>query len=249
LLRQLLESVTGFFLPRTQSIVVSERRLQVRVRCHIKVIVEHKGEQLHGLVMDMGHKGLRLRLNVALPKGISYPVRANLGQGKVPPVNLTVLWSKAKKDKSGFLHGLSYDAGEAGVRRSWVGALLRELGLQEKHATSRRKYLRVDGRIPVQFLPEADQLEKPQAIEMVNVGVGGLLVRGKRHIAPGTVARVSLGPWEGLGAAGPFRVQVINAKADETGLWCLMALRFQEVDNHVLQQVGRYVVRLLQNNS
>ena len=218
----------------------------VRVRCHLPVQVKHKSTVLNGWVLDMGHQGLRLRLDTRLPKGTCFTMRAILGgHARVPFVNFKVLWSRPQDDKKAALHGVGYDEGEADLRRSWVWLLFRELGLHDKHTTSRRKYLRVDGRIPVRLLP-GPQLPNPPEIEMINVGVGGLLIRSRQALIVGQLGQITLGPWQGLKEVGPYEVDVINVKPDESSaLYCQAALRFVAVDNQLLQKVGRYVVQLL----
>ena len=225
--------------------VVSERRRLVRVRCHLPVEVMHKEQFFGGHVLDMGSQGLRLRIDTSLPAGSVISARALLsGHSRVPYVNFKVLWSRPKTAKHTALHGLAYDKAED-LKKSWVGLLFRELGLNERGAASRRRYLRVDGRIPLQLLADPTYIGSPPPVEMVNLGVGGLLVRCKQPLQPGQVWQVSLGPFQGLPEAGPISVEIISTKPDETGMNCLAAMRFCSVDNALLQNVGRHVVKLL----
>lgn len=247
MLSQLLQHITGFFLPKTDSVVVSERRRLVRVRCHLPVEVVYKEQSLGGHVLDMGSQGLRLRIDSSLPAGSLISARALLsGQTRVPYVNFKVLWSRPRTAKNTALHGIAFDRTED-IKKSWVGLLFRELGLNEKTASSRRKYLRVDGRIPVRLLAPPTFVGAPPPIEMVNVGVGGLLLRSKQPLQPGQTWDVVLGPLGSLPQVGPYPVEIISTKPDETGLNCLAAMRFRSVDNALLQNVGRYVVKLLRN--
>ncbi|CAN0508357.1 unnamed protein product, partial [Phaeothamnion confervicola] len=112
-LRQLLQHITGFFLPRTDSVVVSERRKLVRVRCHLPVEVVYKDQSFGGHVLDMGSQGLRLRIDTPLPAGSVIAARALLsGQTRVPHVNFKVLWSRPRTAKNTSLHGIAFDRTE-----------------------------------------------------------------------------------------------------------------------------------------
>lgn len=246
MLDNLLEGVRSFFLGRSSSDPQEKRRL-VRLRCHIPVQIKCHDKLVSALVSDMGIQGMRVRLGSALKTGQRLPVLHNDSRaGRNQVVNCRVAWCRRLRGERRFSAGLVYDEPKESMRHSWVAALLRELGLDENAIHEQRKFIRAAGVVPVWLRPGPGFTDPPKA-EMVNLGVGGALLRSRQIMRGGLRFEVDLGPHGSLPPVKKLAVEVLHCHSDPAGGGYLVALRFHNLTSEQVRLVGRYVLSLMKS--
>jgi len=247
MLRELLQRVRDFFLPRKAlEQTPSERRQLVRVRCRIPVQIKQQDKTVSGWIVDMGVQGVRLRTQSALKKGLVIPVRATVSQQSTQVwVNCRVMWSRSATDGKYCFAGARFHETRENLRKTWVHRLLRELGLNENSLRERREFIRVDGRVPVRMQSLKEPSSGVQPVETLNLGVAGLLVRTTHPLYPGEQYRCWVGPWGRLPEVGPIPAEVLRSRPDSVGGASQVPLRFLELEESSVRDLGRYVLTLL----
>ncbi len=248
MLENLLDGVRSFFLGRSSSDPEEKRRL-VRVRCHIPVQVKCHDKLVSALVCDMGIQGMRVRIGSAVKTGTRLPVLHNesrAGRTHTQIVNCRVAWCRRLKGERRYSAGLIYDEPKEAMRSSWVAALLRELGLDENTIHEQRKFIRANGIVPIWLRPQPGQTDQPKA-EMVNLGVGGALLRSRQIMKGGQRFLVDIGPHASLPPLKKIEVEVLHCHSDPAGGGYLVALRFHQTGAEQVRLLGRYVLALMKS--
>lgn len=246
--REMLARVKSFFLPQGSRLDPSERRQMVRVRCHIPVQCRPAETTRSGWILDMGLQGMRVRFSSPLKVGSIVPVRATMpGHARPTWVKFQVRWVRALKHNKGYSHGICYAQSADEVKGSWVSVLLRELGLDDRRLHERREYIRAEGRLPVSLeWIAAEQGRAPvPAVEMVNLAVGGVLLRSRLPLYVGQKVRVRLGPAQALPAL-ELDAEVLSDKSDDGAISRLAGLRFTDLQPAQVRVLGQYVLSLLE---
>jgi hypothetical protein len=247
MLRELLSRIRDFFLPKRALMQnPSERRQLVRVRCRIPIQMRLSERTAGGWILDMGVQGIRVRTNEPLKKGLILPVRATLSQqANQVWVNCRVMWSRPASDGKYYLAGARFHETRENLRKTWVHRLLRELGLNENSLRERREFIRVDGRVPARMQSLKDPSGGGQSVETLNLGVAGLLLRTTQPLYPGEQYRCWIGPWGKLPEVGPIPAEVLSCRPDPAGSASQVPLRFLELEEDDVRELGRYVLTLL----
>lgn len=246
MLRRLLTTIRDFFLPRKARLQdPAERRQLVRVRCRIPIQIRVGEKTLSGWVVDMGVQGIRVRTGEALKKGQAVAIRATVSQQSTQAwVNCRIMWARPVENGKHYLAGARFHETRENLRRTWVHKLLRELGLNENSLRERREFIRVDGRIPVRMQSVRDG-GPVQSVETLNLGVAGLLLRTTRPLYPGEHYNCWIGPWGKLPEVGPIPAEVLACRPDPGGSASQVPLRFLELEEDGVRELGRYVLTLL----
>ena len=247
MLRRFLSRIREFFLPRRALLYSpSERRQLVRVRCRIPIQLKVRQRTLSGWIVDMGVQGVRIRLSEMLTKGSTVPIRATVSQQSSQVwVNCRIQWSRNASDGKYYLAGARFHETRENLRKTWVHRLLRELGLNENSLRERREFIRVAGRVPVRMQSLKEPSAEPQPVETLNLGVAGLLVRTTTPLYPGEQYHCWVGPWGSLPEVGPIPAEVLSCRPDPTGGASLVPMRFLELEEDGVRDLGRYVLTLL----
>lgn len=247
MLRQLLRRIREFFLPRKALLQnPSERRQLVRVRCRIPVQVRLEQRTISGWIIDIGVQGIRLRTGEPLKKGLTVPVRATVShQSSQVWVNCRLMWARGVTDGKYYLSGARFQETRENLRKTWVHRLLRELGLNDNSLRERREFIRVNGRVPARLQSLKEPGEGVMQVETLNLGVAGLLVRTARPLYPGEQYHCWVGPWGKLPEVGPIPAQVLACRPDPAGGASQVPLRFLELEEDGVRELGRYVLTLL----
>lgn len=250
MLRALLSRLRGFFLPRSalaQS--ASERRQLVRVRCRIPVQIALAERKVPGSLIDLGSQGARLRSSEQLKVGSEIALRPQLQSAAArAAVSGRVTWSRPSREPRHFLAGVSFGGDKEQLKLTWVGRLLRELGLSPRAERERRDSVRVAGRIPVQLESVQHPIEGKLDVETLDVGVAGLLLRTRKALYPGEHYRCWIGPWNDLPRLGPLSVQVLSCRPDPSGVTMQVPVRLLELEDGTVRDLGRYVLSLLKES-
>lgn len=249
MLLRLLTTIRDFFLPRRAKVEnPSERRQLVRVRCRIPIQIRVGERTISGWVIDMGVQGIRIRTGIPLKKGQAVAIRATVSQQSSQAwVSCRVMWVRTVEGGKHCLSGIRFHETRDNLRRTWVHRLLRELGLNENSLHERREFIRVDGRIPVKMQSLRDG-GPMQSVETLNLGVAGLLLRTTRPLYPGEHYNCWVGPWGKLPQVGPIPSEVLSCRPDPGGSASQVPLRFLELQEESVQELGRYVLTLLKEN-
>ena len=247
MLRRFLSRIRDFFLPRRAMLQnPSERRQLVRVRCRIPIQIRLPDRTASGWIIDMGVQGIRVRTGELIKKGLTVPVRATVSQQSSQIwVNCRVMWSRPASDGKYFLAGARFHETRENLRKTWVHRLLRELGLNENSLRERREFIRVDGRVPVRMQSMKDPSAAVQPVVTLNLGVAGLLLRTTQPLYPGEQYRCWVGPWGKLPGVGPIPAEVLSCRPDPAGGASQVPLRFLELEEDDVRDLGRYVLTLL----
>lgn len=116
-------------------------RQVVRMRCHYDVVCRWEQRQVEGAIVDIDLGGMKLRGSDLPQVGESVEVLLAAGDAKVAEqaVPCRVVWVRRReRDGVGFA-GLTYDASNELLRRSWVRVLLKELGFRPERTFQRRR--------------------------------------------------------------------------------------------------------------
>lgn len=247
MLAQFLHVIRDFFLPRKAMLQnPSERRQLVRVRCRIPVQVRVGERTVNGWILDMGVQGVRLRTSELLKSGGVLPVRATVSQQSSQTwVNCRIKWSRSTEGGKYYLAGARFNETRENLRRTWVHRLLRELGLNENSLRERREFIRVPSQIPARV----QSLKNPGAgviqVETLNIGVAGLLIRTATPVYSGEHYRCWIGPWGKLPEIGPIPGEILSCRPDPSGTASQAPLRFLELEEDTVRDLGRYVLTFL----
>lgn len=247
MLSRFLSAIRGFFLPKKALLQnPSERRQLVRVRCRIPVQLKLNERTLTGWIVDMGVQGIRLRTGEPVKAGSVLPVRATVSQQSAQSwVNCRVAWSRPSDGGKYFLAGARFNETGANLRRTWVHRLLRELGLNENSLRERREFLRVQSRVPVRLRSLKDSVTGIIEVESLNLGVAGLLVLSRQPLYAGERYECWIGPWGKLPEVGPIPAEVLSCRPDPAGAASQVPMRFLELEEDSVRDLGRYVLAFL----
>lgn len=247
MLRAMLNRVREFFLPKKALLQnPSERRQLVRVRCRIPIQIRVKDRTVGGWIIDIGVQGIRVRTGEQLRNGGIFPVRATVSQQSNQAwVNCRVVWSRSSEGGKHYLAGARFHETRDNLKRTWVHRLLRELGLNDNSLRERREFIRADGKVPVRVQSSKDPSTGMVQVETINLGVAGLLLRTSRPLYPTEHYKCWIGPWGSLPEVGPIPSEVLDCRPDPSGFTSQVPLRFLELEEDTVRDLGRYVLALL----
>lgn len=250
MLRALLSRIREFFLPKKALLQnPSERRQLVRVRCRIPIQIRVKERTVGGWIIDIGVQGVRIRTGEPLKGGSILPVRATVSQqANQVWVNCRIMWSRSVDNGKYHLSGARFHETRDNLKRTWVHRLLRELGLNDNSLRERREFIRADGKVPVRVQSLKEPASGVAQVETLNLGVAGLLLRSSRPLYPGEQYRCWVGPWRDLPEVGPIPGEVLSCRPDPSGFSSQVPLRFLELEEDSVRDLGRYVLALLKDS-
>ena len=151
--------------------------------------VTENGDNYDCTVLDVSRRGLRVRTARPVGKGLSVAIK--------PPEQFAenhaslmarVMWSR-KDDDGTPLAGLLLPPGNEN-EESWLEAYL----LSKGHSASgpqRRKFLRADAELPGRLVGKDN---KTVAVTLINLGLGGALIRCEPELAKMSPFQLHLGP-------------------------------------------------------
>ncbi len=238
-----LKSLTG----GGSSPSTGERRGVIRVQCRYPVTCFVERAAFHATVVDMGVRGMRLQLAQRLrPKQI-VQVQYSGAQSRrysVDTVRCEVSW--VRRTARGKLEvGLRYDDLEPNLERSWVKAILRELGFRAGSIFQRRKARRVVAMLHVKLNMAG---HPPMTGRVLDLGVGGALLQVNEHLNQGQTLVMDLGPALGLRAL-PVSTEVVSCRYEPQSQTWFCGTRFLGLSDKKLGLISRYVEKLLKDTA
>lgn len=190
-------------------------------------------------VVDIATRGARLETPQPLQPGqlliISYrPGGVPVGRQRL---KCEVAWSDAGHA------GIKFVDTEENIKHSWAHRILSELGFDDR-SIFKRKSRRADAVLPtVLFLVDQDELSCHGTI--LNIGVGGALVRIPTLLEDNARLRMEIGPYAKLPLLQLFgRVLRSRPEEGQEDLF-LHNIRFLNQDGPEVELLGKYVITLL----
>ncbi len=245
--KHLVQGLKGLVLGRQRALPgLEDRRQLVRMRCDYPVIVKLGEAMFAARVTDISSQGLRLVVpEVERPPRKDSLVLVSYRPGGVPTgrqrLRCRVIWTRRQRNRALVEFGLAYDDNQENLKFSWAQVLLQELGFDDRRLY-RRRALRVDLQLPVVLRPLEGGADRPG--ELLNLGVGGLLCRTAEELSPGTLVRVSLGPYRKLPALA-INGRVVSNRPDPDGVGDRHGIRFLGYETPEIKLLGSYVIETL----
>lgn len=160
----LLNTLRDFFMGPS----VDEKRLIVRVSCDVQVGYRTKQGSGACALKDLSALGARLDADSSWRKGMKvqlFPPKNMEGENK--PVQAVVMWSRPVSGKHQV--GLKF---RDKAQNSWVGVMLKELGLSTRIPRQQRKFIRFPSDFAVKYIVHGGE----KAAILKNLSMGGALL-------------------------------------------------------------------------
>jgi hypothetical protein len=237
-LARLLSSIKFLVDPE---LPVEDRRVAGRVDCQLETgYVTETGEGGVGTVLDISRRGLRMRTDLLLPKGITVALKppASLNAGDLAPIMARVMWSS--KADQGYLSGLLLPPGIED-EETWLEALLIDLGF-DAGSSQRRKFVRAEtslpGRLHLDGLPVLE-------VTVLNLSLGGALLKAEQAFEKSSSFQLGLGPHKDLPELELSGTILRHTPAEGEGRH-LHSTRFGPLEERRHTLLKEYIIKLLQ---
>ena len=193
LLARLLSSI-NFMV--TQDLSTKDKRQTPRIECRCEVeFVDENGKKGKGFLIDISKKGLQLETETRLAKGLTLAMKAPEEEmlDRTTPFMAKVRWTRKRhgQTRAGLAlpNGIEEDP-------NWLESLLNQLGYSED-GTQRREYIRATTEISGQLTLD-DEDRTTQSVELLNLGMGGALIKSKTPLPKDCQFSLIVGPFEDL---------------------------------------------------
>lgn len=223
-------------------IPVEDRRAGGRVECALSTsFVTVTGENHDCTVLDVSRRGLRVRTERSVAKGLSVAIKPpEPFAEKHASLMARVMWSR-KDDDGKYLAGLLLPPGHEN-EESWLEAYL----LSKGHSASgpqRRKFLRADAELPGRLILKDDTMVP---VILLNLGLGGALIRCEPELEKMSPFKLRLGPH---GSLPELELSgTILRLTTETDAFHLHSSRFGPLDARRHDLLKKYITSLLRKS-
>lgn len=221
-----------------------ERRDLVRIRCHYDVDYKFGDKKHHGQIVDMSLGGMKLRCfqppKVGDTVDITYMVPAVNIQNQTVPCK--VQWVRSRERDFVQFVGLSYDADDEVLRKSWVKMVLKQLGFSSEKIFQRRKYVRAECFVPVRVVYQRVNVFEGR---LYNLGAHGALIEGQTALPEGELVELQIGPFEEL---PQFEVTGRVVQHYSQHMNHMLGVEFSELSSNSAKQLSVYLRHLLLNH-
>ena len=194
LLTRVLSSINFLVTENTDT---RDTRGSARIECRAEVAyVEETGLKGTGYLVDISRTGLQLETEKKLSKGRTIALNAPDDEtlDRTAPFMAKVRWTS--KGKAGtYRAGLELPPGTESDPH-WLESLLHQLGYTDD-GSQRRRFIRADSAIEGQLTPAAEGSD-PISVKVLNLGMGGALLRAEEALAQNLQFKLVLGPHEDL---------------------------------------------------
>jgi hypothetical protein len=220
-----------------------EKRRLTRVRCDLPVYCEDGPRRFSASVVDLGQRGLRLRLPAPVAPGTVLAIYYAGSEARLAldRVVAEVRWCRRPPGSDRVLAGLEWAQPESRLERSWARILLHEMGYESASIFERRRWLRADSSLPaVLRLAGGGKAEG----RVANLGLGGALVETEETLPRRAPLEIELGPTWQLPALRLPGV-VLHSRPLRRGAAWLHGVQFSQLTPGTTRLLGRYLFRLL----
>lgn len=224
-----------------------ERREMARLRCYYGVTCYDAEDRGHGArVTEMSLTGMRLEGATGFKRGAHIYISLPKAHSKKKSIRCTVVWTQRRPTGTWWV-GVVYDDSQKNVRASWARDVLRELGFDEKNIYQRRQHVRFPSALEGEVRDGRGDLLTQVAV--LNLGVGGALVRTDRSIPENSMLRLIVGPYGPLPSMELPGMMIRSREDPEVQGERLCNFRLLKADDGTIKQLGRYLVLLLREGS
>ena len=195
LLTRLLSSISFLIAPDLNT---DDRRAVPRLPCSQTVtFVSDTGTPGTAELLEVSSRGLRLRLDMALSRGRTLALNApdDTELESYPPIMAHVVWSSPQGSRE-HLVGLAVPS-ELQDETTWLDSILASLGYTED-GSQRRQHIRAQAEIEGWLLLEDQAEEQAVTVSVLNLGMGGALLRCASTFPKDAQFRLSIGPRDDL---------------------------------------------------
>ncbi|MBI3925854.1 MAG: PilZ domain-containing protein [Armatimonadetes bacterium] len=225
-----------------------ERRELIRLRCRIPVTVSTAVQTVKGTVIDMGLRGMRLKVDHPLPPDqdvqVGHPSPSS--QYDVDQVRCRTVWYRKRRFSGDLMVGLLYADTPANMARSWVKYVLRAIGFDDEVIYQRRRFVRAEADIVVDLFDRVGNRLTDGTV--ANLGVGGALVLSEVSLPQGTNVRLEIGPYGNFPILSMI-AKLVGVRKDRDDGRYFLSLRFISPEPEQVELLGKYVISLLKESA
>ncbi len=255
MLRSLLGGFKSLVAPSSSGPDFVERRKLVRLRCHYEVTIVRADEsakkpagqkKAKGVVVEMGLEGMRLRCFEPVKKGTIIDVHyaVPILQADVSTIRCEVCWSRQRDKDFVTFAGVKYISNKAEMSKSWVKALLHELGFKPELIHQRRRHFRSDCFIPAQYVSRAGDTHQSK---VYNLGVSGALIECAKELAKDELVDLRIGPYEELPQFG-LQATVVQCRRQPGSKLFQAGLQFKDINSKHAKYLSDYLKLLMEQS-
>lgn len=253
MLRSLLGGFKSFITSSSSGPDFTERRKLVRLRCHYDVQISYPDEvkkvqqkKFKGVVVEMGLEGMRLRCFDPVKKGqlVDVHYAVPILSAEVSTVRCEVMWSRQREKDFVTFAGVRYVSNKKEMGKSWVKALLQELGFKPELIHQRRRHFRTDCFIPAQYVPKSGEL---QGSKLYNLGVSGALIETTKELPRDDSLDLRIGPYEELPQFG-VQATVVQCRKQPGSKLYQCGLQFKDLNSKHLKLLSDYLKLLMEQS-
>jgi hypothetical protein len=237
-LSRLLSSIKFLVEP---GLPVEDRRIAGRLDCALETsYLAENGDAGSGVVLDVSRRGLRMRTSRAIGKGLTLALKppSGLGDGaEYAPLMARVMWTTKAGDA--FLCGLLLPPGIED-EETWLEAYLASRGYNVGDP-QRRKFVRAESQLAGTLAIE-DQA--PIDVLVLNLGLGGALIRAELSLEKNSPFRLHMGPHGNLPEL-ELSGTILRQSQNEGEAWYYHSTRFGPLEERRHTLLKEYIVNLL----
>lgn len=233
----------------------TERRKLVRLRCHYDVLIHQVEEgnkkvqgqkKFKGVVVEMGLDGMRLRCFEPVKKGMQIDVHyaVPILNAEVSTVRCEVMWSRQRDKDFVTFAGVRYVSEKKEMSKSWVKALLQELGFKPELIHQRRRHFRTECFVPAHYVTRSGESFQSK---IYNLGVSGALIESGKELALEEVLDLRLGPYEELAQFG-LQAIVVQCRRQPGSKLYQAGLQFKDLNSKHLKCLSDYLKLLMEQS-
>lgn len=241
LLGRVLSSIQFLVSP---NINTEDRRSVPRIKCRYPIgFLTETGAAGEGQLLDVSAKGFRLRTTLKLSRTMTLAVNPPQTESLsgFSPLMAQVVWSASERE--GYtLYGMALPA-EVAEERTWLEEVLDELGYRHD-GSQRRQHIRANAKIAGQLQLEDDETEEFHSVSVLNLGMGGALIRCEQTLEKNRQFRLTLGPFEDLPEL-ELRGTILRVSEQPEENFTLHPSRFRPLDERDNKLLREYILTLL----
>lgn len=238
LLAKLVSSISFLVTEDTKT---HDQRNSPRIECRAKIsYVDQHGNKGSGFLIDISKSGLQLETPTKLGKGLTLALNAPDEEilDQTTPFMAKVCWTT--KGEGAFRAGLALPSGVEDDPH-WLESLLHQLGYTDD-GSQRRRFIRSDSELTGVLSPSSDR-EGSTQVKVLNLGLGGALLRTSTPLAKNLEFHLQIGPYQDLPAVGVEGTVLRVVEKPEESL-SLNSVRFNLSEEKDLAILKEYVLNL-----
>lgn len=223
---------------------ITDRRAVGRLVCELATTyLTETGDSGEATVLDVSRRGFRIRTASPVRKGMTVALKPPEGvDGEFAPLMAKTIWNRREAD-GGFTSGLLLPPGSED-EETWLEAFLIDQGFSVGEP-QRRRYVRADADLMAVLMLDA---QAPLTVRVVNLGLGGALLRSDLSMEKQSSFRLRIGPHADLPEL-ELSGTVLRQNRAESGEGFDHSTRFGPLEQRRHALLKEYIVSLLNEKS